>query len=295
MLKDTFHWHACVEEITTTSCGGKVKVSLLGYNDYPFGGGISNGSSGEALAKEIAYCVNNGTRYNTDMDVNSLYPTHPENKEWNDNTDLYRSISYSLYGPRGQFRTAYGLQADNERHLERYIDDVIFNNPATIVKWKDGTKTVVKVQEDDQFDPMVGLAMCIAKKAMGNQGNYFEVFKKWCEPWYEERRIQEFNEDLINANIKEILEKMSSSLDRLKINAQKSPVLGNVINCKEDKNGFTLTLDAGHHCINCRYCMRSDDIYLCVNPEVLKTEIAAPQFTNCYDWEAMPEPKNEGE
>lgn len=295
MLKDTFDWHACVEKVEVTPCGGKVKVSLLGYSDYPFGGCITIGGSGEALAKEIDYCMNKGTRYNTYMDVNSLYPTRPKNKEWKDNTDMYNLMFNSTYGARGQHKAPLGKLKDFDLGLDDFIEKVIFNDPATIVKWRDGTKTVVKVQEGDEFDPMVGLAMCIAKKAMGNQGNYFEVFKKWCEPWYKEKRIQEFNEDLINANIKEILEKMSSSLDTLKINAQKSPVLGKVINCKEDKNGFTLTLDAGHHCINCRYCMRSDDIYLCVNPEVLKTEIAAPQFTNCYDWEAMPEPKNEGE
>ena len=58
------------------------------------------------------------------------------------------------------------------------IKKVIFNDPATIVYWKDYTKTVVKC-EKEKYDPEKGLAMAIAKKAMGNQGNYFEVFKKW--------------------------------------------------------------------------------------------------------------------
>ena len=58
------------------------------------------------------------------------------------------------------------------------IDKVIFNNPATIVFWKDGTKTVVKSQNED-FDPEKGLAMAISKKAFGNEGRYYEEFKKW--------------------------------------------------------------------------------------------------------------------
>ena len=66
------------------------------------------------------------------------------------------------------------------------IKKVIFNEPATVVLWADGTKTVVKTQEGEDFDPEKGLAMAIAKKAMGNQGNYYEVFKKWCYPWYEQ-------------------------------------------------------------------------------------------------------------
>lgn len=63
------------------------------------------------------------------------------------------------------------------------IKDVIFNPPATIVMWKDGSKTVVKAQNDETFDPEKGLAMAIAKKALGNQGNYFETIKKYTETY----------------------------------------------------------------------------------------------------------------
>ena len=75
------------------------------------------------------------------------------------------------------------------------IKKVIFNPPATIVLWEDGTKTVVKAQEPSKkmtlkpnaiefeditaYDPEKGLAMAIAKKALGNKGNYYNVFKKW--------------------------------------------------------------------------------------------------------------------
>lgn len=58
------------------------------------------------------------------------------------------------------------------------IKDVIFNNPATIVFWSDGTKTVVKA-ENEPFDREKGLAMAISKKFLGNKGNYFETFKKF--------------------------------------------------------------------------------------------------------------------
>ena len=59
------------------------------------------------------------------------------------------------------------------------IKDVIFNEPATIILWADGTKTVVKCQEGEGYDPEKGMAMAISKKALGNKGNYCEVFKKW--------------------------------------------------------------------------------------------------------------------
>lgn len=62
--------------------------------------------------------------------------------------------------------------------LARCIVKVIFNDPATIVLWGDGTKTVVKAK-NEPFDPEKGLAMAIAKKHFGNTGCYYEVFKRW--------------------------------------------------------------------------------------------------------------------
>ena len=59
------------------------------------------------------------------------------------------------------------------------IKKVIFNDPATIILWKDGTKTVVKCQEGDTYSKELGLAMCISKKALGNKGNFNDIFKEW--------------------------------------------------------------------------------------------------------------------
>ena len=71
-----------------------------------------------------------------------------------------------------------GFVWDHGRKKKPDIKDVIFNDPATIVFWSDGTKTVVKA-ENEPFDREKGLAMAIAKKHLGNKGNYFEVFKKY--------------------------------------------------------------------------------------------------------------------
>ena len=79
--------------------------------------------------------------------------------------NIYRNILNSTYGI-GSLRIPE-------------IKNVIFNDPATIVFWDDGTKTVVKCQDGDEFDPEKGLAMAIAKKAYGNKGNYCNKMKKW--------------------------------------------------------------------------------------------------------------------
>lgn len=76
------------------------------------------------------------------------------------------------------------------------IKKVVFNSPATIVFWKDGSKTVVKAQNDETFDPEKGLAMAIAKKTMGNKGNYYNEIKKWAGEYYKSKT---FGDALVEA------------------------------------------------------------------------------------------------
>ena len=81
-----------------------------------------------------------------------------------------------------RIRKALGLllwEKNYERVDMPFIDKVIFNGPATIVFWKDGTKTVVKCGKDEAFDYEKGLAMAMCKRLYGNKGNYNNVFKKW--------------------------------------------------------------------------------------------------------------------
>ena len=61
------------------------------------------------------------------------------------------------------------------------IKNVIFNPPATIVFWSDGTKTTVKCSEKDIFDPEKGIAMAIAKRCGGNKSNYYKEIHRWIE------------------------------------------------------------------------------------------------------------------
>ena len=65
------------------------------------------------------------------------------------------------------------------------IRDVIFNNPATIIIWSDGTKTVVKCQQGDEYDPERGFLLCVAKKMFGNRGGYNDIMRQWM-PWLDD-------------------------------------------------------------------------------------------------------------
>ena len=76
-------------------------------------------------------------------------------------------------------RTPLGKMNRQKSEMLDKIKNVIFNNPATIVFWTDGTKTVVKC-EHEEFDPEKGLAMAIVKKVMADNHSYYnEIFKKW--------------------------------------------------------------------------------------------------------------------
>ena len=60
------------------------------------------------------------------------------------------------------------------------IKKVIYNDPATIIFWADGTKTVVQCQPEDEYDSEKGLALAIAKKALGNTSRQLnDELHKW--------------------------------------------------------------------------------------------------------------------
>ena len=98
----------------------------------------------------------------------------------------YNDVEYVYTGPEKGWVAINNYRKEETEMPVRYdrvyprlaIKKVVFNAPATIVFWDDGTKTVVKC-ENEEYDPEKGLAMAIAKKALGNQGNYYNQFKKW--------------------------------------------------------------------------------------------------------------------
>ena len=101
---------------------------------------------------------------------------------------MEKSLSYEQYyeklhghdGLKTAMNSVYGITGRESCKNPFYfgIKKVIYNYPATIVIWADGTKTVVKVHNED-FDPEKGLAMAICKKAFGNGYDFHRVFKKW--------------------------------------------------------------------------------------------------------------------
>lgn len=59
------------------------------------------------------------------------------------------------------------------------VKKVIYNDPATIVFWTDGTKTVVKCQEGDIYSKEKGFVMAYLKKVLGNDNTFNKEINKW--------------------------------------------------------------------------------------------------------------------
>lgn len=72
------------------------------------------------------------------------------------------------------------------------IKDVIFNPPATIVYWIDGSKTVVKCSDYDEYDPMVGICMCVTKKLYGGEDGWASQIRRFAEKGYEKLLLNKY-------------------------------------------------------------------------------------------------------
>ena len=120
--------------------------------------------------------------------------------------DLYKYVENDIEQTKNLY---YGLSLT--------IKDVIFNPPATIVLWMDGTKTVVKDQGEVFYDPEKGMAMAVAKKAFGNQGNYYNQFAKYLDI-YEKKQEDESINSYANTVLNNLLDKFKNSLTKANYN-----------------------------------------------------------------------------
>jgi len=114
------------------------------------------------------------------------FEEYPRKKVDNSIDKLTKAVLNSCYGMKAKAITI-DKNTFEPNKVELGIKKVIFNDPATVVIWGDGNKTVVKCSEYDSYDPEKGLAMAICKKVLGEK-QYKNVFKTWSRP-EEEKEI----------------------------------------------------------------------------------------------------------
>lgn len=92
-----------------------------------------------------------------------------------------KSLSQSLL-IKNKIDSAFGLPFRYEK--------IIFNDPATIVIWADGTKTVAKCMEGETFDPEKGIAICFMKKAINDSKRYRSILHNECKKYEKQIRLE---------------------------------------------------------------------------------------------------------
>ena len=87
-----------------------------------------------------------------------------------------KKILNSIYGRENAMRKGYIYRPSKENN-SMVPNQIIFNPPATIVFWKDGTKTVVKCAEGEKFDPYTGFCYAFTEHFLGSISH----IKKLCQ------------------------------------------------------------------------------------------------------------------
>ena len=108
--------------------------------------------------------------------LKDIYPVSIDECDLKTNDDFLDAMRYCY----NDIETVKKCSASMEIRVDipGMIDRVIFNDPATIILWNDGSKTVVKRSYDDIWDSEKGFCMAIIKKLYGNTS----FIKKFIEP-----------------------------------------------------------------------------------------------------------------
>ena len=132
------------------------------------------------------------SRYNPEIESHELWMTATRNGRRIDRKEV-----------------RYDLFSDVAKFLPPEIKKVIHNNPATVVFWGDGTKTVVKCQEEDRhgYSERVGLLMCIAKKFFGNTGGFNDILTEHSADDIPDFKLPTFDQIKIDSVVENALNK----------------------------------------------------------------------------------------
>ena len=93
---------------------------------------------------------------------------------------VFKNIESTAILGRGQgFETSTCLPIPSLLSNPLYPEKIIYNGPATIVFWKDGTKTVVKAMDGVDANPYHGFTAALAKKIYGSSSKVNKIVGKY--------------------------------------------------------------------------------------------------------------------
>ena len=98
-------------------------------------------------------------------------PKENDTKTETENTNYYTKLLKNLMSAvdkQNRIDNSFGSYYEDDNGNVTYIREVIYNDPAVVVIWNDGTKTISKCDYGDNFNPEFGLILCVLKKVIGN-------------------------------------------------------------------------------------------------------------------------------
>lgn len=150
-----------------------------------------------------------------------------------------------------------------QRRLKDYktgmdIQRIVFNPPATIVFWKDGTKTVVKCQKDQEFNPYFGFCTAVAKRIYGNNSRVNRMVEE-AEYVKPKEKKEKKSTDGISA-MAESLENFKKIVDNIT-----NDIFGSPDGYHSEEISLLEDTELGHYCGNCKYHDLDASDYPCGN------------------------------
>ena len=138
-------------------------------------------------------------------DLKDIYPVSIDECYLKTNDDFLDAMRYCY----NDIETVKKCSASMELRVDipGMIDRVIFNDPATIILWKDGSKTVVKRSCDDIWDSEKGFCMAVIKKLYGNTS----FIKRFIE---QEEEIQILTVEEACENLKKFSKKLNDIMGK---------------------------------------------------------------------------------
>lgn len=132
-----------------------------------------------------------GKRYDMQNEIKTSNSTTSYMCSLGGRTMTIKSVNYGQYQllediesknwTDGMFECSYYNQVpivNSPQNIER----VTFNNPATIIHFTDGTKTIVKATENDKYNPTVGFLYAYFEKMSGMSktqcGKFFDSLEE---------------------------------------------------------------------------------------------------------------------
>lgn len=156
-------------------------------------GKLSDGSFMVLESQILQVLIKDTYGFDVWVRLDDLYSSYP-------NGTIIRPVTrYKYNAERNALKAAinleYGYFANDEKAVKYAMWEwkitpkkVIFNGPATIVIWQDGTKTIVKKSEDDTDDREKAIMYAILKKEFGSRAKMNRYLKQFQEDNKDEKK-----------------------------------------------------------------------------------------------------------